>query len=388
MTSARVASSPAPPQPEGPLSSTGTAVVVCDQWLGSNGYAGMKALRRAGWSVEVAPEWEFVPARWRTAAMRALGRAIRPLAVREYNRELTRAVERIEADLLLVFKGTFVSSDAVRRCGSVGVRTYCFYPDVSFRAHGPYLPKALPLYDWVFTTKTFGVDDMREQLGVTNASVLMHAFDPDLHRPVSLTARDRARYGCDVSFIGSWSPKKEILIDALLTRMPALHLRIWGEQWKRARSAAVRSAYGGHPIVGEEYVRAIRASRINLGLLSEQRAESSSGDRITSRTFHIPASGGFLLHERTEEVDRLFEEGREIACFTTTDELAEQVQRYLSDDGARERVASNARQLVTSRDSWDHRIQTILDRHMRIIRDVSTLCSDQRHTPVHIGGEA
>jgi hypothetical protein len=35
-----------------PSDATGRrAIVVCDQWLGSNGYAGMKALRRAGWSV-------------------------------------------------------------------------------------------------------------------------------------------------------------------------------------------------------------------------------------------------------------------------------------------------------------------------------------------------
>lgn len=326
----------------------------------------MKALRRAGWAVEVVPEWELIPVKWRGAGMRALGRALRPFAVREYNRELVLQISRLEPELLLVFKGTFVSPATLRTCASVGVRTYCFFPDVSFRAHGRYLPAALPLYDWVFTTKTFGVDDMRQQLGVMNASVLMHAFDPDLHRPVPLSSRDRDRYECDVSFIGSWSAKKEMLIDALLQRMPSLHARVWGEQWGRVRSSAVRRIYGGRPIVGEEYVRAICASRINLGLLSEQLPGASSGDRITSRTFHVPASGGFLLHERTDDVAQLFEEGDTIACFSDADELAAQVQRYLGDEAGRERLAENARKVVASRDSWDHRISTILDRHARL----------------------
>lgn len=376
--------SPAEAEPR----ATGRAVVVCDQWLGSNGYAGMKALRRAGWAVEVVPEWEFVPVKWRGTAMRALGRALRPLAVREYNRELTLQITRLEPELLLVFKGTFVSPDVLRACASAGVRTYCFFPDVSFRAHGRYIPAALPLYDWVFTTKTFGVEDMRRELTVTNASVLMHAFDPDLHRPVPLSSGDRERYECDVSFIGTWSRSKEMLIDALLQRIPSLHVRVWGEQWNRARSSAVRRIYGGRPIVGEEYVRAICASRINLGLLSERVPGASSGDRITSRTFHVSASGGFLLHERTDEVAQLFEEGRDIACFSGADELAANVRRYLDDEAQREQIADNARQLVCSRDSWDHRVQTILDRHARLVSERATTRLGQRRKPVHTGGAA
>ena len=39
---------------------------------------------------------------------------------------------------------------------------------------------------------------------------------------------------------------------------------------------------------------------------------SSEGDRTTTRTFEIPASGGFMLHERNEEVLSLYREGSEI----------------------------------------------------------------------------
>src|SRR5690348_10163260 len=89
------------------------ALVVCDQWLGSNGYAGMKALRRAGWSVQVVPEWESVPVRWESTMMRALGRALRPLAVVEFNRRLLQEADRTDAEMLLVFKGTFVRGDTL-----------------------------------------------------------------------------------------------------------------------------------------------------------------------------------------------------------------------------------------------------------------------------------
>ena len=354
------------PAPRATPAASGPAIVVCDQWLGSNGYAGMKALRRAGWDVHVVPEWEFVPAKWRSIGMRALGRLIRPFAVSEFNQELILQAERHRPALLLVFKGSFVAATTLDRLRELRISTYCFYPDNSFRAHGPHIPKALPRYDWVFTAKTFGIEDMRRQLGVTRASVLLHGFDRDLHRPVALTSFDVATFGCDVSFIGTWSRKKEQVLASVRRRRPSIRLRIWGEQWNNARSPELADAIRGHEVVGEQYVRAIRASTINVAILSEQRSGASNGDQITSRTFHVPAAGGFMLHERTEEVLGRFREDVDIACFADANELTEKIDVYLGDDERRKRVAESGHELVWSRDSWDHRIREVIAKHTEL----------------------
>ena len=339
------------------------ALVVCDEWLGSNAYAGMKALRRCGWSVTTVPEREFVPLRWRSPAYKIVGRAVRSAGAREFHREICLLAERLRPELLLVFKGMFVAAETLRHLRERGVRSYCFFPDVSFRVHGPYIPDALPQYDWVFSTKTYGLRDMREQLGVTRASLLRHAFDADLHRPIAAEAVDRARYACDVSYIGTWSPKKERLLGAVAAQRPDLRLRIWGEQWDRATSPDVRRGIGGHEVAGEEYVHAISASKINLGILSEQRTGASAGDQITSRTFHIPACAGFMLHERTEELLSIFREGHDVACFGDETELLASIGRYVDDEPARLRIALAGRRIVEHAHSWDHRIREILAHH-------------------------
>lgn len=340
------------------------AIVVCDQWLGSNGYAAMKALRRTGWSVDVAAEWEFIPVRWRTPGMRAIGRMLRAAAVREFNAHVVTLARDVRPEMLLVFKGTFVQSETLDSVRKLGVRSYCFYPDVSFRTHGPYLPAALPRYDWVFTTKSFGLHDLSEQLGMTRASRLDHAFDPDLHRPVRLTTDEMSRYQCDVSFIGTWSPKKERILTALATARPQLRLRVWGDQWDRANTAGVLGKSIEHrPVVGAEYVRAIAASTINLGILSEQRTGSSAGDQITSRTFHTAACGGFLLHERTEEVLRIFGDGTSIVCFGDDTEMIARIDEYLAVPHRRDVIAESGRRTVESNHSWDARIHEILALH-------------------------
>lgn len=340
------------------------AIVVCDQWLGSNGYAAMKALRRCGWSVEVVAEWEFIPVRWRTPGMRAVGRVLRTAAVREFNAHLRAVARDLRPEMLLVFKGTFVQAETIDSLRELGIRTYCFYPDVSFRTHGPYLPVALPRYDWVFTTKSFGLHDLREQLGMTRASKIDHAFDPDLHRPVGLTQDDIARYQCDVSFIGTWSPKKENVLTSLASARPNVRLRVWGDQWDRANKVGpLARQIEYRAVVGGEYVRAIVGSTINLGILSEQRHGSSAGDQITSRTFHTPACGGFLLHERTAEVLKLFADGSSIVCYGDDAEMIDRVDQYLDAPDQCHAIAQCGRLTVESKHSWDARIQEILAHH-------------------------
>ena len=357
-------SAPSPPDPSA-AEFHGRSIVVCDQWLGSDGYAGMKALRRAGWDVHVVPEWEFVPLKYRSFHMKAIGKVIRPLAVREFNRELRIQARRLQPHVLLVFKGTWVQADTLRALRAQGVRCYNYYPDVSFRSHSRHIPKALPHYDWIFTTKTFGLDDMREQLGVTRASLIHFAFDPDLHRPVPMTEQDVERYGCDVSYVGKWSPKKETLLTEVARRRPSVRLRIWGEAWGNARTPELRAAIAGREVLGDEFVRALIGSKINLSILSEAGQGSSRGDQLASRTFVVPACGVFVLHERTAELLELFREGEHLACFADADEMIEKIDYYLEHDDLRRAIADRGRELVVREHSWDRRIRTITDHYAR-----------------------
>lgn len=343
------------------------AMVVCDQWLGSDGYAGMKALRRAGWDVHVIPEWEYVPVRWRSKSMKALGRVIRAAAERELNAELLLQAKRLTPEFLLVFKGRFVTPGTITALRKLGVRCYNFYPDVSFRAHGPHLPKVLPEYDWIFTTKSFGLADMREQLGVTRASLMLFAFDPDLHRPMTLSDQDRRTFECDVSYIGTWSPKKEDLLAEIVRRRPNVKLRIWGEQWWKATTGkqVLQRAIGGREVMGAEFVKAICASSINLSIMSEKRAGASKGDQVATRTFSVPACGAFVIHDRTDEVLQLFREDHEIVCYSDVDDLVAKIDKYLAEPPERRAIAGRGQAVVRAHHSWDNRIRDVLTHHER-----------------------
>jgi hypothetical protein len=194
--------------------------------------------------------------------------------------------------------------------------------------------------------------------GVRSVSFLAPGFDPELHRPIDLSPGERERLGCDVSFIGTWSPKKERSLSALRDALPEVNLRIWGYQWEKRTTNSLDGAVAGTGIIGDDYTRAIRASSICLGLLSEARTGSSSGDLITARTFQIPACGTFMLHERNDEVIRYFTEGADAEFFDSDEELAAKVRRYLKDNDARQRIAeAGLRRSLGSDYSIDRRMR-------------------------------
>ena len=319
--------------------------ILCigETWFGSDARSAFAAFRRLGHSTEVIDESLFVPTAWETFPARVLRKLFRSVMVQELTNRTSTLVRLFRPDALFVFKGNYVTAGLIEDAKAAGVLTLNFYPDVSFMTHGPQLPHALRAYDHVFNAKSFGIADMRGH-GVRSVSFLAPGFDPEVHRPMVLTDADRERLGCDVSFIGTWSPKKEATLAALREALPRITMRIWGNQWEKRTTRHLDDCVMGVGITGDDYARGICASRISLGLLSEARSGASSGDLITARTFQIPACGAFMLHERNAEVLEYFSEETDAAFFDTHVELAEKVSLYLGDDESRERIARNGRE--------------------------------------------
>lgn len=341
-------------------------LAVADLWYGSDGYAWLRAFRRRGHSVQVVDQARFIPNQWRRMPLRALRRALEPLLVREYEKRLISEAADLTPDVFFVFKGRYVTAAAVRAIRAGGAAAINVYPDVSFMVHGRHLPLALPEYDWIFQTKRFGIADLDRLLGVRCASYLPPAFDPDVHRPVELDARDHQKYDCDVSFVGTWSPKKADVLRAVCRAIPELRIRIWGGQW-RAQAPDLAPWVEGQWVRGLEFPKALLASRINLAVLAEIWPGASSGDRITARTFHIPATGAFMLHERTDEFLEYFDEDRECGCFGSPEELIEKIRYYLPREQERRAIAAaGLRRACESGYAVDCRVDAIFEQLRRL----------------------
>jgi len=308
-------------------------------WWGSDSRALAVAFRKLGHAVVEVNGENYYPIHWTSTPLRILRRSCEGLFARDFNRAIRQHSANRAIDFILVFKGKFVRPGTLREARGCGLPVYCFYPDVSFLDHGPGIWACLPHYDCVFTTKTFHVDDPQVGARVMDLRLVSHGFDPDVHRPLRLSRHGQAAYTCDVSFVGCWSPKKQQILNGLLDQCAGIDLRVWGPGWARA-TGPVRERWQGRGGYGDELSAIYCSSRINLALLSEPGGGTSVGDQVTARTWQIPASGSFMLHEETAELERYFNPGTETGTFRSPEELAARVREFLEDEAARHQIAA------------------------------------------------
>jgi spore maturation protein CgeB len=276
--------------------------------------------------------------------------------VRAYERALREAVAT-RPDVLWVDKGIFVPPGVLTAARVHGVRWLVHYsPDNYLLTQNAsrHLWRGLGRYDVVVTTKRSNVS-LLATAGARRVVLSGNAFDPEMHRPIALGDAERAMHAADVSFIGRWEPERERLLDAIAA-LP-IRLRVRGPGWERARSRLVRAVCEPGPIYGDDYVRAIAAAKVNLGLLSVW-----AGDAITQRSIELPACGAFMLAERTGEHRLHFADGEEAVFFEGADDLVRKVRHWVSADDARARIAAAGRaRCLRSGYAYDDRLREILD---------------------------
>jgi len=334
---------------------------IGEDWHGSNATALARGFRALGNAVEVVSANRYFPELARQEVVsRLLRRMFIPFFMRHFNLAVIQAAKRCKPHLVVIYKGTFVSRETLVKLKEMGFWIANFFPDVSPFAHRDLDPGTFAYYDHIFTTKSFGVKDFKRLFNLDNVSFIPHGFDPLVHR--KFPSSHLYKYlECDASFIGGYSPHKEEYLAYLKDRLPHVKLRIFGGGWDRAKKGTLRRNIAGYPIYGDYYALAIQASKINIGLLLERIPPASSGDLITSRTFHIPAAGGFLLHERTKELLQYFVEGKEVACFDSKDELIEKVEYYLKHENERLTIALKGHEKCIKNYSYTERARIVIE---------------------------
>ncbi len=102
----------------------------------------------------------------------------------------------------------------------------------------------------------------------------------------------------------------------------------------------------------------VPASKINLGLVRQ-----ANRDGHVMRSFEVPAMGGLLLAEDTEEHRDLFGiEGETVLYFSDYEEAVAQAKWLLARPDERRRLATAVHEQITNGNhTYADRLQTILD---------------------------
>lgn len=300
----------------------------------STGAGLAQGFRALGWDVaEVSVHDALITADERL--LRLAAKVTLRLAIRDYNRAIIAQATRLRPSVMLTVKGLYILPETLRALRSMKIATINFYPDYKFDYAG-FDEAWLAEYDLVATTKSFQVEYLAERIGAERVAMVHHGYVPDLHRR-RVGPGQPPQFLWDIAYVGNASANKQSWLTEVARAFPDRSLIIVGNDWhRRAAGTPLERHVLGYPLTGDHFARVIEHSRINLAV-HHGNAGSTHGweDLVSTRTFEIPACGGFMLHVDNPEVRSLYEPGREMDVFADERQLIERIGHYLANEAER-----------------------------------------------------
>ena len=290
------------------------------------------------------------PALLRSLSWRLAGR--RPLHLDRFARALTgTALALGSSQRVVVATGAApITRPALQRLRAAGIRCVNFSTDDPWNRtqRSSWHLRALPEYDVVFTPRRANIDDFRG-LGCTDVRYLPFGYDEDLFAAVEPAAATPVH---EVLFVGGADRDRVDFITSFMQTGPLPTLV--GGYWGRYRQT--RSCDAGHK--DADSLRALTTSAaVNLCLVRR-----ANRDGHVMRSFEIPAVGGFMLAEDTDEHRTVFgPDGQCVLYFTHARDAATKARWAIDHPAERRRMARAAHALVTTGGhTYRHRLQEML----------------------------
>lgn len=142
--------------------------------------------------------------------------------------------------------------------------------------------------------------------------------------------------------------------DLLIALSESFEVAVWGDMgWRKIENDHLR--YMGYAEHFEELPKICRASKINL---NQTRVYVDAG--LPMRVFDVLGSQGFLATNRTQDIDRYFENGKDLVVYQDNKELKDLVGYYLSHEKERAEIAKNGFEKISRLHTFDLRLEKMM----------------------------
>lgn len=279
---------------------------------------------------------------------------IRSSADKKINQALLNLISQEKPDVVLVLCGENIAAETLET-----IRSRFFIPVVNWfhdsllaPARRVFLSQLPQHYDYFF------IIDSLEVLGqfpikARQIRSLPLACDPKVHRQVSLSSQEQKFYGSDIAFVGTVTPEREKVLEAL----SGFDLKIWGK-WQK-KNKTLQRCYQKQGIYGQEAVKVYNASKIVLDIHTLFGREETMYN-VTPRVFEVPACRAFLLTNKVKQLCDFYKVGEEIMTYQSIDELRKLIPRYLDNAGERAAIAEKGFKRAHQCHTYVHRISSLL----------------------------
>jgi spore maturation protein CgeB len=218
-------------------------------------------------------------------------------------------------------------------------------------------------FAYVFTIDSAALEIYQNQ-GHTNAYHLPLGTNTEVFKPKFV----ETKFKSDICIVGYPYPERIKYIEFLLQHTQYI-IQAVGE-WKRHLSKIkeytnlkVHNGWAAPNVVAEYYngAKIVLNSHRPFNLEHNKNVTGVVGKSINNRTFDIAACRAFQLIQTKEDLPLHFNVGEEIVSFNSFEDLLIKTRRYIEVEEERNRIANNAWKRVLSGDTFEHRVEKMLN---------------------------
>lgn len=338
---------------------------VGQSWLGSCARSLKEALRRIGPGqnclIDEINEDSYIPkatVRW----LRGINRILAPAYRAELSKIILDKCVSTRPDVMIVYKGSSLNADLVRKVKSIGIFTVNVFPDYSPHAYGKRLRETIGEYNLVVSTKPFHPPLWESLYGYKNKCVCVpHGYDPQLHLVEAPVERELY----DVVVAANCRPQYLRLIEKMAKQLSDSDISVClaGPGWSAYKDLFPKHWVYPGVLQGRAYVDFVRSGRIAIAPLNREvviDGKPQPGDVDTSRTYELSAANCFFIHHRADFLKTIFDESKEVPMFDSAEELVSKIREYLPNTQLRKSMAVAAHRRAVPAYSLDVRATMLL----------------------------
>jgi spore maturation protein CgeB len=280
----------------------------------------------------------------------------RPTWLGRYSERVVEHCRQARPELLLATGIAPLTASALAEIGRLGIARANLLTDDPWnktKEAGFFWP-ALLQYDTIFTCRHSHIPDLRGY-GCRDVQFLWLSYNPALHfREEPADEHERARYACDLAFVGGGDETRRALVLELLRA--GVDLKLYGGYWDRFPDTSAH--YHGF-VIGRELRLAVAGGLANLCM-----GRAANRDGHAMRTFELPAMGACMIVEDTAEHRELFgPEGDCVFYYRSAADIVGHVQVLRADPARARRAAQAVEARITSGDNtYAARLRTVVER--------------------------
>ena len=320
-------------------------LIYGESWPGCHGRLLLDELHSRGHEAEIFDHTNFMPGiKSRSLFQRIKRRIFTDYYSSRIRKQFWKKIKEYDPSSILICKGLNLDSTLLKKIRRKGYFIINWNPDDFFNPlnSNKQLIESIPEYDLIISSRRHLFEEYKN-FGAKEIMFLNWYYVKDLHKKEGLDIV------YDVSFVGSWSKRREEIISQLPSKV-----NIWGGGWHKASRKFKHANNVNLEILSQtDMSKVFEQSKFNLNFLT-----SENRDYTNLRLFEVPASNGLLVTERTSDSQDILTDSVDCIMFSDTEEL---IQRLNSENQTKFLVTRGYERITNSNHEFSDRVDSIID---------------------------